>query len=161
VASEIWNAWAAIASAVSAVAALTALCFSAHQNGQNAAALSLSSAQKFSEECRELWTRYRECIEDPDGVTNCLNDILGSFELFSIAVNDGTLTPRVREYIVETICDYLDGMVGAGCHDYIQPATEKAHVCKELKNLVVQNQSRFENAQAVAAMLNIPKSSIA
>lgn len=89
-----------------------------------------------------------------------MNEILGSFELFAIAVNDGNLTPKVREYIIETIRDYLDDMVDAGCHPYVQPLTEKRHVCKELKMLAVQNSSRLRNAVGVFDMLNIPKSSL-
>lgn len=150
---------AAVAGAISATAAFTALCFSANQNAQSASALSLSSAYKFSDECRTLWKEY-ENAKNPADCEKALQEILGSFELFSAAVNDGSLTPRIREYIVETMCDYLDGMVTAGCHGYVQPSTQKSHVCKELKSLVIQHRDKFEDVAAVAAMLNIPKSSV-
>lgn len=90
-----------------------------------------------------------------------MQEILGSFELFSIAVNDSILSARVNDYIVETICDYLNDMVLSGCHAYVQPLTEKSHVCKELKILAIQYKVRFDDPFAVASMLNIPKSSIA
>jgi hypothetical protein len=158
--SQSWTAVAAIAGAVSAIAAFAALCFSANQNAQNAAALSLSSAQKFSDECRDLWGRCRESADDSVAYNHCMQDILGSFELFALAVNESALTPRVRDYIVETICDYLDDMVEAGCQPYVQPLTEKQHVCKELKSLAIQHSGHFRHRSEVAEMLNISKSSL-
>ena len=152
---------AAIAGSMSAIAAFAALCFSANQNSQNSAAISFASAQKFSDDCRDLWRRSRECVADPDLFDECVGEILGSFELFCIAVNDTSLNRRVLEYILETICDYLNDMVEAGYADYVKPRTIRPHVCKELKQLVIQNQHRFRDRRAVAEMLNIPQSSIA
>ena len=160
VGSDSWSAIAAIGGAISAIAAFAALCFSANQNSQTAAALSLSSAQKFSDECRDLWRRCRSASNDHIAFNECIGEILGSFELFSIPVNDGTLTPRVREYILETICDYLNGMVESGYSNYVQPHVEDSHVCKELKSLAIQNRNRLKNPSGVADMLNIPRSSL-
>jgi hypothetical protein len=151
---------AAVAGAVSATVAFAALYFSANQNAQNAAALSLASAQKFSDECRELWRNCRAAVSDCDEYEKCMEEILGSFELFSLAVNEQSLTGRVSDYIVETICDYLEQMSEAGCHDYVRPLTDKAHVCKELKSLVRQHRTRFRDPLKIGDMLNIPRSSM-
>lgn len=155
-----WDSLAAVAGAISATAALAALCFSASQNAQTAAALSLSSAQKFSDECRDLWRKCRAASTDSAAYNESMQEILGSFELFSIAINDGNLSPRVHDYIVETICDYLNDMVDAGCEGYVQPLTEKPHVCKELKMLAIQHSRRFLDRDAIGKMLNIPASSL-
>jgi hypothetical protein len=161
VAPETWSALAAIAGALSAMAAFTALCISAEQNSHAAAAFSLGSVQKFSDDCRTLFKECHECGEDTAKFERCLTDILGSFELFSIAVNESRLTLRTRAYIVETIADYLDKMCRAGYHDYVVEMTEKSHSCRELKLLFIQHQSLFENRTAVADMLNVPRSAVA
>jgi hypothetical protein len=154
------NDIAAIAGFLSAIAAFTALCFSASQNSLAASSVSFSAVQKFSDECRDLWRRSRDCTDDPDKFDECVGEILGSFELFAMAVNEGALTPRSLDYIIETICDYLNSMSSDGYIDYVQPRTEKQHVCKELKQLAIQHAHRFENPQTVAKMLNISASSM-
>lgn len=160
VAPDPWSAVAAIAGAISACAAFAALCFAASQYAQAVSATSFSSVQKFSDDCRSLFKECHECAQDPVKFERCLTDILGSFELFSIAVNEGGLTDRTRIFIIETIAEYLDKMSEAGYHDYVVEMTEKPSNCRELKNLFVQHRRKFSSPQNVAEMLNVRSSSL-
>lgn len=153
-----WIAISAIAAAVAALASTFGIVLTASQNNANWRRSSFKSAQDFESDCRTLWANTRKSICDFD--ENVL-DIIALFELHIIGLQEKNPSKPVRDYITETICDYLAKMADLNAYyDVIITHTVDRHVCENLKDFIVQYQSNMLNRKRVGSMLNVPSWSI-
>ena len=153
-----WAVTSAVAAAVAAVASLIALIVSISQSRLHHRALSMTSVMAFESDCRSLW---KACRDAGDDFEECLMDIIALFELHVLSVQETEPSARVREYVEDTIRDYLSRMAETeGYGALIQPATVEPQVCPNLKDFIIQNRLRLPDAVAVGTMFNIPSSSL-
>lgn len=88
-------------------------------------------------------------------------DIIALFELHAIGLQETEPSARVRDYVEDTIRDYLSRMAEThGYGDLIQPMTTEPQVCPNLKDFIIQNRAKLPDAVAVGAMFNVPASSL-
>lgn len=148
------------AAAASALFAAFGLFYAGRQTAQNRRSVDLSTLQAFVAESRALWRECMDCLENPVKFRFCLGQILGHFDLFALHIAHNSPPSNVCEYIEETIIGYLDEMAENDYGPHVLDLTGGPHVCKGLKDFVLQRRPLFRHYREVTAMLHIPRSSL-
>lgn len=152
--AEWWSVVSAIASGFSAVAAAVALGYTARQLRLQARATAFQTAERFLIEIRQRLDDCKRTVRKRKEFGPCVIELVASFELFCVALNDHILSSRARRFVTDTLIDYLDDMNEAGYGNHIS-GLEAAHVCCETKAFVKANHKRFRDYDGVRQMLGM------